>query len=376
MVNDIDDLPVDGPRRGGQAAALAQHLAGRPRPPGAAPALAPHTVGYESDEDVDNGFRPRRPDPPVDHDRQHPEYLQDFGNTVAAGHHHAPPDAVPGGERRAGLLAPAPSSGPGASTTVTTATGAAADARMQQATVNLFADMGVQPATLMSGLVAATKTTDTAGPTADHRPRRPPARHVPTAARSPSRAPPPTPAGMVAGVEVSTDGGATWHPATGTDGLDLQRRRTGSGTGAIQVRAVDDSANIGAVASRTVTVTGPLPVFGDSGAGRRRRSATPIAVELGVKFTPNADGFITGRPLLQGRRRTPARTPAPLWSATGTRLATGTFTDETATGWQTLDLRRPGRRHRRHHLRRLVHAPTGHYAADRGLLLPRHRASR
>ena len=40
------------------------------------------------------------------------------------------------------------------------------DANMQQATVNLFADMGVQPVTLQSGLVAATASTDTTAPTA------------------------------------------------------------------------------------------------------------------------------------------------------------------------------------------------------------------
>jgi len=39
------------------------------------------------------------------------------------------------------------------------------DVRMQQATVNLFADMGVQPATLISGLVGASRSTDTAAPT-------------------------------------------------------------------------------------------------------------------------------------------------------------------------------------------------------------------
>ena len=36
---------------------------------------------------------------------------------------------------------------------------------MQQATVNLFADMGAQPATLMSGLTPATASTDTTPPT-------------------------------------------------------------------------------------------------------------------------------------------------------------------------------------------------------------------
>ena len=36
---------------------------------------------------------------------------------------------------------------------------------MQQATVNLFADMGAQPATLCRGLAAASASTDTTAPT-------------------------------------------------------------------------------------------------------------------------------------------------------------------------------------------------------------------
>jgi hypothetical protein len=36
---------------------------------------------------------------------------------------------------------------------------------MQQATMNLFADMGVQPGTMQSNLVAATQTTDFIAPT-------------------------------------------------------------------------------------------------------------------------------------------------------------------------------------------------------------------
>ncbi len=48
--------------------------------------------------------------------------------------------------------------------------------RMQQAVVNLLADMGAQPATLMSGLVAATASTDTVAPDRDDHARRRPAR--------------------------------------------------------------------------------------------------------------------------------------------------------------------------------------------------------
>ena len=43
--------------------------------------------------------------------------------------------------------------------------GNAPNASMQQATVNLFADMGVQPQTLISGLVGASGSTDTTAPT-------------------------------------------------------------------------------------------------------------------------------------------------------------------------------------------------------------------
>ena len=45
------------------------------------------------------------------------------------------------------------------------------------------------------------------------------------------------------------------------------------------------------------------------------------------------------RPLLQGHAATPARTPDRCGAPAGSSLATGTFTNETATGWQTLAVR-------------------------------------
>ncbi len=39
------------------------------------------------------------------------------------------------------------------------------DPRVQQAMVNLFADMGIQPTTLQSGLIRATGSTDHTAPT-------------------------------------------------------------------------------------------------------------------------------------------------------------------------------------------------------------------
>src|SRR6185503_20591217 len=83
----------------------------------------------------------------------------------------------------------------------------------QQSTMNLFADMGVQPTTRQEGLVAAAASTD----------RTPPASRVDggAARAAATRAFQVTgvasdSGGVVAGVEVSVDGGRTWHPADGT----------------------------------------------------------------------------------------------------------------------------------------------------------------
>ena len=82
--------------------------------------------------------------------------------------------------------------------------------------MNLFADMGVQPATLQSGLVAATASTDTTAPTttitapAGGLHRSSPASPITITGTATD-----TGGGVVGGVEVSADGGTTWHPATG-----------------------------------------------------------------------------------------------------------------------------------------------------------------
>ena len=125
-------------------------------PAGTTQTLAPHTIGYESDEDVDNGHRPPGPDP-VDRDHR--------------------PDRAEGPERAGTQVAPGTTTH--SLTLYRAASGALvfgagtiqwgwgldqyhdgdnsnpADPRMQQATLNMLADMGAVPTTLMSGLVAA-----------------------------------------------------------------------------------------------------------------------------------------------------------------------------------------------------------------------------
>ncbi|WP_211235145.1 DUF4082 domain-containing protein, partial [Azohydromonas australica] len=66
----------------------------------------------------------------------------------------------------------------------------------------------------------------------------------------------------------------------------------------------------------------------------------PGAVELGVKFRVDVDGFITGVRFYKGTGNTGTHI-GNLWSLSGTRLATAPFTSETATGWQQVNFSTP-----------------------------------
>jgi hypothetical protein len=115
------------------------------------------------------------------------------------------------------------------------------DGRMQQATVNLFADMGAQAGTLQSGLVPATQTSDTTAPTSMA--VAPPVAFVNQPVTISGTA---TDAGgRVGGVDVSTDGGQIWNPAAGREQWTYQWTPTQTGTFTIKRRAIDDSGNIG-----------------------------------------------------------------------------------------------------------------------------------
>jgi hypothetical protein len=301
--------------------------------PGQSTALAAHTIGYESDEDLDNGARPPGLIRLSTTTGAVPQYLQDYGNTVAPGtttHHltmyRASSGALVFGAGTVQWAWGLSQNHDG--------DGAAADPRMQQATINLFADMGASPTTLMPGMVAAAKSTDTTGPT--------------TTITSPSAGASiangtlvtvtgtaaDTGGGRVAGVEVSTDNGATWHPATGTTSWTYQYAISGRGSVPVKVRAVDDSANIGAAATVAVSVSCPCSLFGDVVPSTPSVPDTSD-VELGVRFVPAEDGYISGIRFYKGARNTGSHAGS-LWTGSGSLLATGTFTNETSTGWQTL----------------------------------------
>src|SRR5438105_3643090 len=69
-------------------------------------------------------------------------------------------------------------------------------------------------------------------------------------------------------------------------------------------------------------------------------AATTTPIEVGVKFRSDADGYISGLRSYKGSANTGTHI-GHLWTSTGTLLATGTFTNETASGWQQVNFATP-----------------------------------
>jgi hypothetical protein len=225
--------------------------------PGGTASLMPDLLAYEYNEDIDNNFRPAG--------------LIDLSSTTSAVTKKLQPDGTyaPGiathslTEYRAPSGALVFSAG-----TVFWSWGLSSmhdggptdanlyqwgthptDPNVQQATVNLLADMGVQPGTLQPGLVAGTQSTDHTPPQSsiagisDSIASGDALVSIAVAANDLG-------GGVVSGVEVSTDGGSSWHPATGQPtASDPNWTYTwdppaGIRSYSIETRAVDDSLNI------------------------------------------------------------------------------------------------------------------------------------
>lgn len=309
------------------------------------------TLGYEWDEDIDNGFRSagafRMSTTTVNNAPVLTDYGSNFGSGTAT--HHLMMYKYKGSTGNTALVF-------GAGTVQWSwgldanhdRSGTPTDVRMQQATVNLFADMGVQPATLQSGLTPASASSDTNAPTSTITTPTNNAT-VPTGTQATiSGTATDTGGGVVSGVEVSVDGGTRWYPANGRASWSYNWRPTTAGTYTIKSRAIDDSGNIQTPETQiTITVgarcstTNPCSTIWDS-------SATPSvitdpstsAVELGVKFRSQVNGYITGIRFYKGPQNTGTH-EGTLWSSNGTQLARATFINETASGWQQVNFSNP-----------------------------------
>lgn len=214
---------------------------------------------------------------------------------------------------------------------------------MQQATINLFADMGVQPATLMQGMVAAVQSTDVTPPvsviTNPAEGATVQANGLVIVAGTAAET-----EGVVAGVEVSVDGGTTWQTAVGTTNWTFNWIPAQEGPVTILSRAFDDLGNLETPAEGQpnyieVTVGPPGDLVcpcniwpaGFDPAGPA--SPDQSAVELGVKFRSNIDGYIAGIRFYKHSLNTGVHI-GNLWTTNELNLASVQFTNESPSGWQ------------------------------------------
>ncbi len=298
-------------------------------------------LGYEWNIDPDNGFRPagliRMSSTTLDG----VQLLQNFGDAYA-----------PGTATHTLTMYKAPSGAIvfGAGTIQWSwglddqhdRAGTPTDPRMQQATVNLFADMNVQPATLQNGLLAASPSSDGQAPTA--------VIGFPTDGSSVPLATALTVTGtatdagggVVGAVEVSVDGGSSWERADGRESWSYTFTPSLLGALNIRVRAADDSGNLqvpGTGVTVTVDAGGlddcPCSVWDDATIPTVTSSSDPGSVELGVKFRTLTDGFVTGVRFYKGTGNNGTHI-GNLWAQDGSLLGRATFTNETGSGWQTV----------------------------------------
>jgi len=84
----------------------------------------------------------------------------------------------------------------------------------------------------------------------------------------------------------------------------------------------------------------PCSVWQNAAPSGAVDAADTSAVNLGLQFRASSSGRITGVRFYKYSDNTGSHTGS-LWNASGTLLATGTFTNETASGWQELAFASP-----------------------------------
>jgi N,N-dimethylformamidase beta subunit-like protein/uncharacterized protein DUF4082/fibronectin type III domain protein/Big-like domain-containing protein len=305
------------------------------------------TLGYEWDVDPDTGFRPAGRVPLSSTTVSGLQTFVDYGTKVAdnttATHslslYRAPSGALVFGSGTVqwswGLdITNAWNRG------ATNPFAKAPDPTMQQATVNLMADMGAQPMTLQPDLFATGQSTDATPPTATVESPAGGAKLSDGATVTVSGTAADSGAGLVAAVEVSTDGGSSWHPATGTSSWTYQWTVHGAPSTTIRARAIDDSANIGAPsAGANVSVSCPCSLFGGT-TPPTIDSGDSGSVELGVKFRSDVAGKVNGIRFYKAAANTGTHVGS-LWTAGGALLGEATFSGESSTGWQQVTFPSP-----------------------------------
>jgi PKD repeat protein len=132
---------------------------------------------------------------------------------------------------------------------------------------------------------------------------------------------------------------------------------------------VTETSGLSSTAATTASVSAvatTTSLFANSVTPSNPAENDPNAVEVGVQFTSSVPGFINGIRFYKGTGNTGTHV-GNLWSSTGQLLATATFTNESATGWQTVTFNTPVAIQANTTYVASYFTSTGFYADDQGV---------
>ena len=115
----------------------------------------------------------------------------------------------------------------------------------------------------------------------------------------------------------------------------------------------------------TPAVNCPCSIWPASAVPATASFSDASAVEVGVKFQPDRNGYVTGIRFYKGSANTGIHVGS-LWSAAGALLGSVTFANETASGWQQAIFSQPLAVTANTMYMASYYAPVGRYAVDNG----------
>ena len=138
-----------------------------------------------------------------------------------------------------------------------------------------------------------------------------------------------------------------------------------SGVSGESTPAVTASLNSTSKSASFTVIICPCSVWSSTAQPVNPASTAKKAIEVGMKFTSDISGYITGVRFFKGSGNGGSHI-GNLWSSAGTQLASVTFTNETASGWQVAYFSSPVAITANTTYVISYHAPQGHTATDNG----------